>query len=245
MSRNIQRLILAVYLALGFFLSHTLHAHAYWSMGASEMATWFTNLDPIFSRTIRCAIFLAVVFSIFTGFIGWIILREIDKRNIESSIKLSVGISILLILISQVITSSVMRLLYEAGMLFVLISNAIIYKVFLTPARRDPTSKELYERLWDLIRFSIPLLIGFPALFGGVGAISAFYDTPQEFIHRQMYRHLFITLYFAVGMAAFIMWPILRQILVTHWALYGVQEEKAKEEESQQTSAPDAKSRGL
>lgn len=228
--------MLAVYLALGFLLSHTLHVYAYWSMGASEMATWFTNFDPIFSRTIRCAIFLAVVFSIFTGFIGWVILREIAKREIESSIKLSVGLSILLILISQIITSSVMRLLYEAGMLFVLISNALIYKVFLAPACCNPTSKELYERLWDLIRFSVPLLIGFPVLFGGVGAISAFYDTPQEFIHRQMYRHLFVTLYFVAGMATFIMWPILRQILITHWAMYGVKEEKANEEESQSGS---------
>lgn len=225
----------SLYLALGFFLSHLFHAHTYWSQGGKELATWLTHVSPVFSRSFGLALFLAVCLAVFTLAMGILLHREFSRRSIPSVLGLSAGVLTFLLVASQTITSSVMRIFYEAGFASVFISSVIVQKVFLTPARAAPLNKELYERLWDLLRLSIPLVLGFSAVFGGVGAISSFYDTPQEFIHRQMYRHLYLTAYFACGMGLFVMWPIFRQILTMHWSLYV----EGKENGGQQTSAPD------
>ncbi|MFO7559944.1 MAG: hypothetical protein R6X10_14005 [Desulfobacterales bacterium] len=215
----------SAYLAFGIFLSHLFHAVTYWSQGGKSLATWLTNFAPAssgtdFNRSIPVALLLAGCLSLFTIVIGIFFHHEQNKRSLDSAIKLCAGGLFLLIIASQAITSSVLRILYESGFASVFITSIIVQRVFLIPAKDAPNDKEQYERLWDLLRLSIPLVLGFSAVFGGVGAISSFYDTPQAFIHRQMYRHLYLTIYFALGMGILVMWPIFIQVLNMHWNLY-------------------------
>ncbi len=214
----------STYLSIGFFLSHLFHAITYWSQGGKNLATWLTNFShgssAAFTLSVPLALFLAACLSAFSLVVGIILNREFDRRPINRTLNLSISVLFMLIISSQAITSSVLRILYETGFVFVFMASMIVQKVFLPPAKEAPLNKELYERLWDLLKLSIPLVLGFSAIFGGVGAISSFYDTPQEFIHRQMYRHLYLTIYFVLGMGLFVMYPIFRQILTMHLKIY-------------------------
>jgi len=151
------------------------HAFTYWNQGTGRLATWLTNFSATYGydRSIGFALILAGCHSVFTIAIGILLNREFNTRSINSAINISVGVLILVILLSQAITSSVLRIFYEAGFSAVFISSTIVQKVFLPPAKNDPQNKELYDRLWDLLRLSIPLVLGFSAVFGGVGAISS------------------------------------------------------------------------
>lgn len=214
----------SIYLSTGIFLSHLFHAITYWSQGGKTLATWLTNFSKgssaEFTQSIPSALILAACLSAIALIMGIILNREFDKRPINKALNWSIGTLFVLIISSQVISSSVLRILYEAGFAFVFIASMIIQKVFLPSAKNEPLNKELYERLWDLLKLFIPLILGFSAIFGGVGAISSFYDTPQEFIHRQMYRHLYLTFFFVLGMGLFVMWPIFKQILTMHLKIY-------------------------
>lgn len=212
--------LLNIYLAIGIFLSHVLHALSYWNKGSTELATWFTHISTSYNRSFRSWILLLGILVLFSLMSGFYIRRTFTNRPINDGLRIVILWIISLILASQFITSSVLRILYESGFSFVFVAAIVIEKVFLQPTIESPFDKELYERLWDLLRLSIPIVLGFSALFGGVGAISAFYDSSQTFIHKQIYRHLYLTMYFATGMLAFIMWPIFKQILTMHTNLF-------------------------
>ena len=209
-----------VYIALGFLLSHLLHAHAYRSQGATELATWLVHLSSALTRSISCALFLAGCLSLFTLGAGIVLQRNFDHRQISRWLRQTTILFTLVVIASQTISSSVLRILYESGFVFVFITAILVDKIFLAPAKRYPFNKEMYERLWDLLRLTIPLVLGFSAVFGGVGAISSFYEAPRAFIHWQMYRHLYLTSFFAIGMMLFVMWPIFRHILTMHCKIY-------------------------
>ena len=209
-----------VYIALGFLLSHLLHAYAYKSQGATELATWLVHLSPVFTRSMRFSIFLAGCLSLFTLGAGIVVQRNFDHRQISRWLRLTTILFTLIIIASQTISSSVLRILYESGFVFVFIAAILVDKIFLAPAKKHSSNKEMYERLWDLLRLTIPVVLGFSAIFGGVGAISSFYEAPRAFIHWQMYRHLYLTIFFAIGMMLFVMWPIFRHILTMHCKIY-------------------------
>ncbi|MGB2862417.1 MAG: hypothetical protein WBC05_03750 [Sedimentisphaerales bacterium] len=232
---------LSMYLAIGFLLSHLLHVHAYRSQGATELATWLILLSPVFTRSIRSSLLLAGCLALTALGSGIVVQRKFDHHQVSRGLRLIAIVFTFLLVVSQTISSSVLRVLYESGIVFVFTTAVIVDKIFIVPAKRDSSNKEMYERLWDLLRLSIPMVLGFSAIFGGVGAISSFYDTPQAFIHLQMYRHLCLTVYFAMGMMLFVMWPIFRHLLTMHCKIYAGSENIEEPNISNSTSSKSAR----
>ena len=72
----------------------------------------------------------------------------------------------------------------------------------------------LYDILWDVLKFITPLCIGIPILMGGAGFITSFYQAEKDVIRLQLYRHIAVAVYFELGAMLFLIYPVLKRVLL-------------------------------
>lgn len=193
------------YLAFGIFLSHCAHIYVYHKNGGTELATWFSQFGIFSPLQVVTATQLATVFCISLFLIFQISFPFIIKFSLPKIFSISIFVTIIICIFSNLITSSIMRISYEA--LFCMIPfAAIILKLMITGSSASQLS--------DALKFIIPLCIGLPIVMGGSGFIASFYQKQQTTIQLQLYRHVIISTYFFIGAFGFIIYPIIKQILI-------------------------------
>ena len=122
--------------------------------------------------------------------------------------------AIILLVLSQLIFSSVMRLSYELLFCLVPLLGILLSNTFLVPVSQNlPLDSKDYQELWDLLKFITPICIGLPILMGGGGFITAFYQREQDVVRKQLYRHITMAAYFEIGAVLFLNFPILKRII--------------------------------
>lgn len=206
----------ALYVAIGLLFSQLMHIHSYHSRGGAKLMTWFksfglSNREPSIMLVSQLCIIMAVV--VFLG------LQLFVGRALESNSRVVLVRGTLLLvcacLVSQVMFSSIMRLSYESLFCFVALASVVLKLTFVDAVPNDVTSSSPeYLELWDLLKFVTPICLGMPILMGGGGFITSFYQTEQVMVRLQLYRHIAMVVYFGVGAATLIVYPILRQILI-------------------------------
>jgi len=70
------------------------------------------------------------------------------------------------------------------------------------------------SQLMDTLKFVIPLCIGLPVVMGGSGFIGSFYQKEHTTVQLQLYRHVIVSGYFLIGAFTFIVYPMIKQILI-------------------------------
>jgi len=108
-----------------------------------------------------------------------------------------------------------MRLWYETLFCFVAIAAmAMGHAFFHTTAEGLTSASREYQELWDILKLITPICLGVPILMGGAGFITSFYQTDQEMIRLQLYRHIAMAVYFELGAVLFLIYPVLKRILI-------------------------------
>ncbi|KKN54413.1 hypothetical protein LCGC14_0592590 [marine sediment metagenome] len=213
---DLKTMPLACYLAIGFLLSQFSNIHLYTSSGATTLMTWYkmaglTTREPrILLISQLCVIMAVVVFLSFQLFSHYA--KEWTSLEVLHRSAILFGC---LILISQALFSSVMRISYETLFCLVAISAMVLAQAFLrSPHTGIILASPEYKELLDLLKFIIPLCLGIPILMGGAGFITSFYQSEQGMIRLQLYRHILMAIYFELGATLFLIYPILRRILL-------------------------------
>jgi len=219
--RQKENLKLASFVGFGFMLGHGLHIYVYWSGNPeTTIASWFSMIHHPLAPSVSQALIAATILSALASILVRSLATRRSAQTVFKKLVIESRFFFGILIASQLISSSVIRGMFECSILLIPLASGLLNRVFLNAARESPSHKELYERLWDLMRMNAPLLIGFPIFFSGIGALSSFYGQEGVFMHKLIYRHLACSLYFAGGVGRFITWPILRQILVMHEAIY-------------------------
>ena len=173
--------------------------------------TWFKSLNI---TNIEPSVKMVYLFCLILIVIQFVMLQlTIPKANVSSLsniFKIGIIYSIIFLFLSQLISSSIMRLSYELLICFIVLSGILLTQVFITS---DKVSIERYQELWDLLKFVTPLSIGIPILMGSAGFITSFYQNEQNVIRLQLYRHIAMTIYFSMGTFIFVIYPIVSKIL--------------------------------
>lgn len=151
------------------------------------------------------AIQISFIYSIFLFLLLQAILPTLNNLPPTKLLSISIIFTILICVISNLIFSSIMRIPYE--ILFCMIPFlALISK----PILLNSNSSHLMETL----KFVILLCIGLPVIMGGSGFIGSFYQKAHTTVQLQLYRHVIVSAYFLIGAFAFIIYPIIKQILI-------------------------------
>ena len=213
---NTATMPLAIYVAFGLLLSQFFNIHSYYVRGGTKLMTWYkilglTTREPsIILVSQVCLIMAIVVFlsiQLFATYaLSWSSLKILQR---------GVFFFAVLCFFSQALFSSVMRLSYESLFCFVAIAAMTMDHTFLQPTVAGLTSASpQYEELWDLLKFITPICLGIPILMGAAGFITSFYQTEQEMIRLQLYRHIAMVVYFELGAVLFLIYPVLKRILL-------------------------------
>jgi hypothetical protein len=208
---NGQSLLYSLYIIFGFILSHYSHIYVYKIRGGKSLMTWLrlfnlTENEPSIKTVyILCLALVLIIFSM-----TQLTIPYIEKASSLSVFKVGMIYSLIFLILSQLISSSVMRLSYEFLICSILLVGILLTKVFL---KSNQISIERYQELWDLLKFITPLFVGLPIILGSVGFITSFYQTEQSVIRLQLYRHIAMTIYFIIGTFCFIIYPIISKIL--------------------------------
>lgn len=207
---NNDNLGISIYLSVGILFSQLFNIHSYSTRGASTLMTWYKLLGILnYEPNISLVIIVCILFAIANYvFIKLILMNKQSYKGI-TVFKKGLSISIVICLLSQIIFSSAMRFAYEFSFCLVVIFAIVIQNVFL---KQSSILKDEYQELWDILKFIVPLCIGFPVILGGSGFITSFYKE-QEFIQLQLYRHIIMSLYFVLGTIIFIVYPLIKKIL--------------------------------
>lgn len=205
----------SLYLACGFLLSQLLNIQVYKARRSMSLQTWFKISGILnFKPSVRLVKFLCLMMALFIFVLCQFLIPKMRLFSGEGILTTAIFVSVLLIVISQLIFSSVMRLSYEFSFCLIVFSSLIVYEVFIQPTGGKLTGNlTAYQELWDVLKSLIPICIGFPILMGGGGFISSFYKEEQEFLRTQLYRHIAMAIYFEIGAALFLLLPIMNKIL--------------------------------
>lgn len=203
------------YLAFGFCLSQLLNIQVYEAKGATSLRTWFKGLGMLdFNPSVKLVKILCFVMAVIIFFLFQFMIPEMRQFSGERILNTGILVSFILIMISQLIFSSIMRLSYEFSFCLIIFTSIIVYQVFIQPiGGKLEGNLTAYQELWDVLKILIPVCIGFPILMGGGGLIASFYKEEQEFLRTQLYRHIAMALYFEIGAAFFLLLPIMKKIL--------------------------------
>jgi len=207
---NMKSIYYSIYIMAGFVLSHYSHVYVYRIRGGKSLMTWFKLFNIIDKEP---SVKLVYIFCLILIVIQFIMLQlTIPKATVfppSSIFKIGIIYSLIFLLISQLISSSIMRLSYETLICFIVLIGILITQIFLIS---NKVSLERYQELWDLLKFVTPLCIGIPILMGSAGFITSFYQNEQNVIQMQLYRHIAMTLYFSLGTFFFVIYPIVSKI---------------------------------
>lgn len=206
---------LSVYIAIGILLSQLLNIYSYYSRGGTTLMTWY-RLSGVTSKepSILLISQLCVIMAVITFLACQLFAHYARGWPSAAILPRSILFCIVLCFVSQAVFSSIMRFSYELLICVVYITSLVISSAFLQVAvtgiaLRSPE----YVELWDLLKFAAPLCIGIPLIMGGAGFITAFYQSEKDMIRLQLYRHIAMAVYFEIGAAAFILYPIAKRLL--------------------------------
>ena len=206
------------YIILGFALSHFAHIYVYQIRGGKSLMTWFkllnlTDKEPSIKLVyLFCVILIVIQFSMIQ-----LTIPNVIKANPFSVFKIGIMYTLIFLILSQLISSSIMRLSYEVLICSIVLVGILLTKVFISDSQ---VNIERYQELWDLLKFVTPLCIGVPILMGSAGFITSFYQTEQNVIQLQLYRHIAMTIYFMIGTFCFVIYPIISKILFVREELF-------------------------
>jgi len=213
---NIQSMPLAFYISVGFLISQFSNIFSYYSRGGTKLMTWFklvglTNREPsIFLISQLCIIMAILTFIGFQMFASYAC-----KWPSLSILTRSIIFFVILCILSQLLFSSVMRFSYEILFCFVVIvSMVLVHTFFQTPIEGLTTYSPEYNELWDHLKYITTICLGIPILMGGAGFITSFYQTEQDMIRLQLYRHIAMAVYFELGAILFLIYPVLKRVLL-------------------------------
>lgn len=208
---NSRSLLYSIYIILGFSLSHYTHIYVYQIRGGKSLQTWFRALNLTeYEPSIKVVYLFCLIMIIAQFFMIQLTLPSAERATSFSVFKIGIIYTVLFLILSQLISSSVMRFSYEVLICFIALAGVLLTKVFLT---NEQASHERYQELWDLLKFVTPLCIGVPILMGSVGFITSFYQSEQNVIRLQLYRHITMTIYFIIGTFCFVIYPVMSKIL--------------------------------
>jgi hypothetical protein len=208
----------SLYIVFGFLLSHYSHIYVYKIRGGKTLMTWYRQLNLTkFEPTIKVVYVFLLIFMLIQFTLLFITIQNVPRSDPFSIFKVGIIYTVIFLLLSQLISSSVMRFAYETLICFIVLAGILLVKVFIS---KDIISTARYKELWDLLKFVAPFTIGIPILIGSVGFISSFYQPEQNVIRLQLYRHLAMTIYFILGTFCFILYPIIAKILILRENLF-------------------------
>jgi len=211
----------SLYLSVGFFISQKSHIEVYKAGGATTLQTWFNLILGIHNPSVEFVEFLSLImsFSVFfyCSVLPYILCSSTAEEILpEKILHIGILISIIFCTISQLIFSSIMRLIYEFSFCLIVFASIIIYRAFIQPTQGTLSQNQkwrIYQDLWELLKILTPICMGFPTLMGGVDLI--YKGEPLLWIyprHMLMVRHILMAGYFEVGAAFFLIIPILKMI---------------------------------
>lgn len=196
---------------IGFVLSHYSHVYIYRIRGGKSLMTWFKLFNVINKEpSVKLVYILCLALIIIQFIMMQLTIPRATSSSLSSIFKIGIIYSFIFLILSQLISSSIMRLSYESLICFIVLIGILITQIFLIC---EKVSIERYQELWDLLKFITPLCIGIPILMGSAGFITSFYQNDQNVIQMQLYRHIAMTLYFSLGTFLFVIYPIVSKIL--------------------------------
>ena len=204
------------YLTLGFFISQKSHIEVYKAGGATTLQTWLNLTLRIPNPSVEFVEFLSLTMAPFVFFSCSFLLYKLHSSKAKKILHIGILISIIFCTISQLIFSSIMRLIYEFSFCLIVFASVIIYEVFIRSIQDSLSQNQkwrIYQDLWELLKILTPICMGFPTLMGGVDLI--YKGEPLLWIyprHMLMVRHILMAGYFEVGAAFFLIIPILKTI---------------------------------
>ncbi len=181
----------------------------------NHLRTWFNWLKlTTFSPSKLEASIGSITIGIMVFFMSLFFYNNRNKIDEITLIKYGFIYILSSVALSQLIFSSIMRLVYETMFLGLFVFNIAINKLYLHYANIFFDKKELYDELWNVFRISISLSIGMPIIAGGGALLASFFKNDISFLRIQLYRHLTMILYFEFGIILLVIWPVIKQILL-------------------------------
>ena len=223
----------SLYLTFGILFSQMLNILGYKVVEATTTTTWFNLISQIldilgykvawfnwifgiYNPSVEFVEFLSLIMALFVFFSCSVLLYILRSSKVEQILTGGILISIIFCTISQLIFSSIMRLIYEFSFCLIVFASVIIYRTFIQSIQGSLSQNQkwrIYQDLWELLKILIPICIGFPTVMGGVDLIykgeSLLWTYPR---HLLMVRHILMAGYFEVGAAFFLIIPILKTI---------------------------------
>ena len=193
--------------------------------GATTLMTWYkiaglTANEPAMGLVLRvCLLLCTIVVLIFNE----TLVRSKHLSNNEL-LKELLFESLVFVLLSQLIFSSVSRLTYETLFCLVLVAAVMIDKIWIRRHRNNSKNEILEEgrEIWDLLKYVSTFGLGFSLPVVASGLIDAYYgyvnpgfseEEIRRFMQLQLYRNLGLIVYFWLGIAMLIIYPIIRRFL--------------------------------
>ena len=211
---SIEILQYAFYISFGVLVSQLSQIYVYYSKGSKSLGTWFLHFSifdqkqSISTTTILCItmailLFFAISFLLFYA-------RALPALAI---LKYGIAFIIIVCIASNIIFSSVMRFFYESIFCSLALCSVILQYKYLSI---NPLGVELLGRYNDelsgMLKFVIAACMGVPIVIGGAAFITSFYQGEKSIIQLQLYRHVYMTIYFEIGMVVLLIYPICRKI---------------------------------
>jgi hypothetical protein len=205
-------IIYSFYISIGFFLSQYFNIIVYKSRGADTLRTWFnifqvSQYQPTIKTVTICILIMDILILILTN----VVINKILKRNGIRILKVGFLISVILCIVSQLIYSSIIRIAYELFFSLIIFVSLLLDIEFIYSNDYRKGDKKEY---WDLLRLLLPVCISFPLLITGGSLISTFYGNQNDVIRDQIYRHIALAIYFEIGTFIFILYPIIKKLII-------------------------------
>ena len=209
------------YPSVGILISQLLNVIVY---NSNKLKTWFNWLGLTEWQPTKSLVLVeCVVMFLFGIYFGLLILEKITKKaDNETTINLVIYCLSLLV-ISQLVFSSIIRFIYELSYLLIFLTHIIMYHIFTNSIKYNninKVSKYLYKELWELFRVFLSLSFGLPIIIGGGVLISVFFKNNLHLMRCQLYRHICMILYLEFGLLSMILIPIFMQIVKVRKIFY-------------------------
>ena len=154
----------SIYLSFGFFLSQFSNIMVYYLQGSSNVDTLFSLTNTLNRLPMFYASILSVSLCIFIFLIFQLIFPSLIQRSANKLLRNGLIIGLFFIFISQLLFTSIMRLVYEFSFYIIVISSLLIQKLWIKQPRPNEKSrfdeiKFHYNEIWDLLKVSIPMLL--------------------------------------------------------------------------------------
>jgi hypothetical protein len=211
-----------IYLSLGFLICHLFNILIYAARGVPDLQTWFYLFGlSDYKPSVKYTIFLSFVLSMLVFISFQNILYKISRYDVDKYVNVSLFYSFFICGISQLVTSSAIRFVYELSFCIIVFFSYLLTNVFIQPIQGENMKRiELYRELWDYLKFIFKAAFGFPIITAGASLIQIFYQGESEFIKVQIYRIVTMSLYYMIGTLLFLILPTTKKLISMRKLLY-------------------------